>query len=95
MATDQESNTGTLFIRYWNEPAFTLCDWTRFDDGLSELERTQAANRETHRQWLATLAERISYNPLPLIMRAVNSLRLRWQSKAAPRWRRGRWKALT
>lgn len=95
MAIGHPEDTATI-VHFWNDlPAFNLCDWTRQDDGLSELERTQAANRETHRQWLATLADRISYNPLPLIMRAVNSLRLRFQSKAAPRWRRGRWKALT
>lgn len=66
-----------------NSFGFWHCEWLLI----------QSENLSTHRQWLATLAERISYNPLPIIMRAVNSLRLRWQSKAAPRWRRGRWKA--
>lgn len=79
MATGHPGDTATIIL--WDDkPTNILCDWTRFDDWLSELQRTKAANRETHRQWLATLAERISYNPLPLIMRAVNNLRLRWQN---------------
>jgi hypothetical protein len=49
--------------------------------------------RRTHGEFLTKLCEVRGYDPLPIIMRAVNGLRLRWQSRAAPRWRRGRWKA--
>lgn len=58
------------------------------------LAQLLSANHSSHWAFIHGLVPPARYNPLPLLMRAVNALRLRWQSRSAPRWRRGRWKSL-
>ena len=74
-------------------PCLTLSDWSRPHAGCEEWQVVRAANREIYRAFTISLAATKWYDPLPIIMRAVNSIRLRWHSKSAPRWRRGRWKS--
>lgn len=60
-------------------------------------QNCQSVQAIRHRFWLA-LAEfkpviRV-LNPLPILMRAINSLKLKARS-FVPRWRSGRWKSKT
>lgn len=71
-----------------------MCYYSQsFDPWAAAWLLMQSEIRRTHGEFLDTICEVREYDPLPLLMRAVNGPRLRWQSRAAPRWRRGRWKA--
>lgn len=54
---------------------------------------TLAFNCSTFQAFIRSLATARTYNALAWLMRATNGVRLPMRSRAAPRWRRGRWKS--
>lgn len=77
-------------IGSWGFSTLSVAAW--FDDWLAdmliEIERT-------HRAFLDELfPRRLEPNPLPILMRATNSVALRFPIKQ-PRWRSGRWRSTT
>lgn len=72
---------------YWN----CISSW--LDD--PEVEHMFFENQRTHRLFLDGLCPVDNEpNPLPILMRALNAVAL-WFPLKQPRWKPGRWKALT
>lgn len=73
---------------------FSLCCCHFFDATYEAVWR--AWRKSSHRAFLNQIFRRQfpEPNPLPLLMRAVNAVRL-VAVRFIPRWKRGRWKSLT